>query len=115
MNQIKKMLIVDDMEVNRAILHKLFESSFKIIEAVNGMDAIHYLEKERNIAIVLLDLQMPEVDGFAVLEYIQQDIRLSKIPVIVNTQYGEEENEKRSLQLGAAEFIVKPYNTEKFT
>ena len=69
MNQRDTLLIVDDQEINRAILRSMFEEEFNILEAENGERALLLLQQyQRQIAVVLLDLVMPEKDGYAVME-----------------------------------------------
>ena len=108
-------LVVDDSKTSRAVLRGMFEKEYHILEACNGEEALRILREVRNISLVLLDINMPKMDGFELLSCIQKDKRLSKIPVIVNTQYGEEKNELRALQLGAIDFIAKPYNQQIVT
>lgn len=107
----KYMLIVDDSKTNRAILRGIFEEDFSIVEAADGLEAKELLKRVR-FTIIILDLNMPHVDGFQLLDFINSDKDLRKIPVVVNTQFGQEENELRALSKGAADFITKPYNVE---
>ncbi len=107
----KTILIVDDQVVNRKILTKLLDDQYQILEADNGRAALTILTKKSTvISAVLLDLIMPEMDGYAVLHAISQDAALSAIPVIVASQADKRETEERALLLGARDFISKPYN-----
>ena len=107
----KRILIVDDQAVNRKILHKLLCDQYEILEAENGQSALDILHQQsQTISAVLLDLVMPELDGYAVLEAMSRDAKLSAIPVIVASQTDKSETEGRALQLGARDFISKPYN-----
>lgn len=104
------MLIIDDMEINRIILKKIFKDDYTIVEAENGLDALEKLNKYEDIAIILLDLAMPKMGGIEFLEVIKSNEKFCKIPVIVNTGHDQEDNEIRALDLGVDDFIVKPYN-----
>lgn len=106
------MLIVDDAKINRTILTEIFQDNFSIQEASNGLEALRLLKSNLDISIILLDLVMPKMDGFEVLSCIKRDSTLSKIPVIVNTQAGESKNEILALDMGATDFISKPYNPD---
>lgn len=105
-------LIVDDMIVNRLILKRIIENDYNVLEAENGVRALELLEQGEKIDIILLDLIMPEMSGIEFLHIIKQDERYRNIPVIVNTQAGERENEVKALEVGADDFLVKPYHTE---
>lgn len=105
-------LIVDDMIVNRLILKGIIENDYNVIEAESGVRALELLEQGEKIDIILLDLIMPEMSGIEFLHIIKQDERYRNIPVIVNTQAGERENEAKALEVGADDFLVKPYHPE---
>lgn len=105
-----KMFIVDDVQLNRSILAKIFTKYFDIIEADNGVSALTYLKEHHGgVDIVLLDLIMPIMDGYSVLEEMKADPVLKNIPVVVTSQAGES-SEERALTMGADDFIAKPYN-----
>ncbi|HUH44935.1 MAG TPA: EAL domain-containing protein [Treponemataceae bacterium] len=107
--QQKTMLIVDDFEMNRDILQNIFKDEFYILQAENGIEAMKLLhEKKTEIDIVLLDLVMPEKDGFSVLKEVRAHEELSNIPIVVVSASGEIDGELLSLELGATDFIVKP-------
>lgn len=105
-------LIVDDMIVNRLILKGIIENDYNVIEAESGVRALELLEQGEKIDIILLDLIMPEMSGIEFLHIIKQDERYRNMPVIVNTQAGERENEAKALEVGADDFLVKPYHPE---
>lgn len=107
----KLMLIVDDSKTNRAILHSIFEKDYELTEASDGLEASTLL-KQKNFSVIILDLNMPNMDGFQLLDMLNADPRLKNIPVIINTQFGQEENELKALSKGASDFISKPYNIE---
>ena len=83
-NEFKRVLIVDDVELNRFILKGILCADFDVVEASGGQEALDILKKDgSNISIVLLDILMPEVDGFAVLESMRKHGYLNYIPVII--------------------------------
>ncbi len=105
----KTMLVVDDMEMNRDIMSKIFQFDFTILQAENGVAAMNLLNKHKTaIDIVILDLVMPEKDGYTVLKEMREDDVLKSIPVIVVSASGEVDGEFISLELGATDFLVKP-------
>lgn len=103
------MLIVDDVEINRVVLAQFFQDEYTIIEAVNGQDALKVIESQ-SVSIVLVDLVMPIMDGFEVLSYIKHNDQHAQIPVIVMTARSDGSSEARAMEMGAADFIAKPYN-----
>ncbi len=105
------MLIVDDNELSRAILKAIFESNFEIIEAADGQTCLDIL-KTHIVDIVLLDIIMPQMDGFEVLKRIKADPALASIPVVANTVGDSEEAESHALELGAVDYITKPYRAD---
>ena len=110
MNDEIVILIVDDIEVNRVILKGIFEQDYKVIEADDGTTALDILNRGTKVDIILLDIIMPVMNGIDFLKEIKKNKSYSEIPVIVNTQAGEQENEYKALALGADDFIAKPYN-----
>lgn len=105
----RKVLIVDDEEINREILGNILSESYTVVYAENGQQAYEKL-KESSIrySLILLDLKMPVMDGFELLEKIKADEKLTNIPVIVMTS--EKPAEVRSIKMGADDFITKPYD-----
>ncbi len=105
----RRILIVDDEEINREILGHILEQNYEIAYADNGETAMSMLEDGGGrFSLILLDLLMPVMDGFTVLERIRGNERLTGIPVIVMTS--EKPAEVRSIKLGADDFITKPYD-----
>ena len=102
-------LVVDDQELNRDILGMILEDDYELLYAENGREALELMnERADELSIVLLDLMMPVMSGFEVLEAVRDDERLSQIPIIVLT--AEKSAELQALQLGAADFITKPFD-----
>ena len=102
-------LIVDDQEINRDVLGMILEDYYEIIYASNGREAVDLIQQYRSrLSCVLLDLIMPVMDGFQVLDYVRNDEFLNSIPIIVLT--AERSAELKALQMGAADFITKPFD-----
>ncbi len=105
----QQILIVDDEEVNRVILKGVFQDEYEIIEAGNGEEAIARLEKEPDIVLVLLDVVMPLMNGFGVLEYMQKHDLLEKIPVILITSETVIDTDDQAYSYGVADVMHKPF------
>lgn len=105
----QQILIIDDEEVNRVILKGVFEDEYEIIEAANGQEAIAQLEKEHNIVLLLLDVVMPVMNGFGVLEYMQKQDLLEKIPVILITSEAIIDSDDQAYSYGVADVMHKPF------
>lgn len=103
-------LIVDDEEINRAILRAQFEQEYNFMEAENGEQAVMLIRQYRDsLAAVLLDLVMPIKDGYEVMADMNQSGLINRIPVIVITSDESMENEVRAFDLGASDIIIKPF------
>lgn len=102
-------LIVDDMEINRAILAEGFRNDFEILEAENGLQAIELLDTHPDIAAVLLDLIMPEMDGMGVLRKMNANGKILHIPVFIITAESSEKMLMDAYELGAVDVINKPF------
>lgn len=106
-----KILIVDDVELNREMIGTILEDDYTIVEADNGKAALEILDAmKEDIAAILLDLIMPEMDGFQVLEELNKTGIVKKIPVLIISGENSAENEHRCFELGIADFIGKPFN-----
>lgn len=102
-------LIVDDEEANRDILsRRLAKEGYNINTAEGGKEALAMMHVER-YDLVLLDIMMPGIDGYEVLERIKSEPRLHATPVIMITALSDEPGVKRCLELGAADYVGKPY------
>ena len=105
----RRVLVVDDEEVNREILGNILGTQYEVSYAENGRQAYDMLhERLTRYSLILLDLLMPEMDGFELLEKIKSEEAVSNIPVIVMTS--EKSAEVRSIKMGADDFITKPYD-----
>ena len=105
----RTVLVVDDEEINREILGGILEDSYDVLYAADGREAMEIIEERGPLlSLVLLDLMMPVMDGFAVMKEMQSDVIYRNIPIVVLTSEGEAE--VKSLKQGAADFIKKPYD-----
>ncbi|MCI9541416.1 MAG: response regulator [Lachnospiraceae bacterium] len=105
-----KALIVDDVEMNRALLCEIMKDNFDTLEAADGEEALSVLDRlQQEIAVVLLDIIMPKMDGFEVLEKMKALGYLDKIPVLFITGDTSEEAELRGFELGISDLIRKPF------
>lgn len=108
-----QILIVDDGKLNRASFAAILKSDYGILEAEDGKQALEMLSKnESTIALVILDLVMPVMDGYEFLEVYRQKAEYRYIPVIVATVNDDAENERKCLALGAWDFIPKTFHPE---
>ena len=109
----KKILVVEDNELNRAMLVEILSDQYATLEAENGKEALEILRKNRDtICLILLDVVMPVMDGYTFLDIMMRDERLSLIPVIVMTQTSSEDAEISALSHGATDFVPKPYRPQ---
>src|SRR6478672_6292901 len=105
-----RLLVVDDNKVNRLLLARNLElQGHSVASAENGRVCLDMLRRER-FDIVLLDMEMPELDGFAVLEQMVGDLQLRDIPVIVTSSLEGMDNVVRCVELGAEDYLPKPVN-----
>jgi len=109
--QKQKILIVDDSELNRAILADMLSDEYEIIEAENGLRAVALLQKQGpEISLVLLDIVMPEMDGFGVLDVMNQNRWIEDIPVIMISAEAGSSYIERAYELGVTDFISRPFD-----
>ena len=107
----RQILIVDDVELNRAILAELFQDSYEVLEAENGCQALELLEAHHdNILIVLLDIIMPVMDGFEMLQNMAHRTWKEEIPVVLITSENSDNALLKGYELGVSDIINKPFN-----
>ncbi len=104
----KKILIIEDDDFFRELIRKklLSNKNFEIIEAIDGEKGIEAM-KEKKPDLVLLDLLLPNVDGFEVLSRAKGDSDISKIPIIILSNLGQQEDIEKALKLGANDYLIK--------
>ena len=108
-----KILIVDDSEMNREILSSILGDEFDILEAADGKECISVIRKHgRDIALVLLDIVMPEMDGFEVLEFMNKHEWIDDIPVIMISSEDSAASVKKAYEMGVSDYINRPFDVE---
>ena len=108
--QVQKILVVDDVEINREILNDMLKGSYIVETAADGEQAVRKLQEcEGKLAALLLDLQMPNMDGYGVLEWMKKNQWMEKIPVLVISGEDSAKIENYCLEMGVLDFIHKPF------
>lgn len=109
----KKVLVVEDNQMNRQLLCQILHSDYDVLEAENGKEALKVLKQYgEGISLILLDIVMPVMDGYTFLSVMKADKNYSSIPVIVTTQNDAESDELAALSHGASDFVAKPYRPQ---
>ena len=104
------LLVVDDNEMNRDLLSRRLErQGYRVTVAVDGQQALEVLDSEK-FNLVLLDIMLPVINGYQVLEQMKADQALHHIPVIITTALDESVGKARCLELGADDYLTKPFN-----
>jgi diguanylate cyclase (GGDEF)-like protein len=107
------LLIVDDIELNRAMLFEMLRNQFEIIEAKSGQEALEILSQlGKRIALVLIDMVMPGMDGLALLSRMRAEGHVPGIPVMMIVPESQPEQAREALKLGAVDFIERPFNAD---
>lgn len=107
----QRILIIDDESINITILGSLFEDSHRVLVALDGENGLRIARSAEPPDIILLDIMMPEMNGYEVCRRLQADGRTSDIPVIFITALTRAEDESKGLALGAVDFITKPFRS----
>lgn len=101
---------MDDKGINRYMLGDIFREEYEIVEASGGQMAIDIMEKDAcNLAVVMLDIIMPAINGFGVLDYMKTKRLLDRLPVVIVTDDDSEETSDRIFEYKVADFVVKPF------
>lgn len=106
-----KILVVEDSASDRLIIQNML-SEYCLLTACDGLEAMRMLQEHDGINLLILDLNMPNMDGFQVLEFLKEDERFRELRTIILTNYDELENEIKGLKLGAVDYIRKPIHME---
>ena len=109
-DQLETILVVDDSVENLQVLTALLRDKYKVKVAKSGLKALEILETDASVQLILLDIMMPEMDGYEVCEKIKSSSVTSKIPVIFLTALNESSDETKGFKAGGADFITKPFN-----
>ena len=105
----EKILIIDDSRLHVIQLKTILEDDYAVTIAYTAEEGLH-LVKEENFSLILLDVIMPEMDGFTLLKKLQEEIITRNIPVILITSLSSVEDEQHGLTLGAVDYITKPFH-----
>lgn len=106
----KTILVVDDSDIIRNFVNKIFSQNYQVIHARDGEEALNILNSNQSIVAMLLDLNMPKVDGFAVLEYMEQNNLFVKIPVSIITGDDSKNTINRTFSYPIVDVLQKPFN-----
>jgi two-component system, OmpR family, alkaline phosphatase synthesis response regulator PhoP len=110
----RHVLVADDEpHIGRIIKMKLEQGPFRVTLAYDGQEAIDLLESQPDVDIVLLDLMMPILSGLDVLARIRSSEKLKHLPCIILTAAGQETQHQKAMELGATEFLTKPFSPKK--
>jgi two-component system chemotaxis response regulator CheY len=110
---LKKILVVDDSE----LIHNMYKlmmkkyAGCKLVKALNGKEALDQLAQENDFDLILLDINMPVMNGIQFLETLRKEKKLPSIPIIIISTEGKEEDTVRGLGLGARGYVVKPFQS----
>jgi two-component system chemotaxis response regulator CheY len=109
----QKILAVDDSKMMLRIISSTIEMlGFEPVKAANGKEALSILGRESDIVLVLLDWNMPELNGMETLKAIKSDENYKSLPVMMVTTEGEKKNVVRAIQAGAKHYLTKPFNQQ---
>jgi two-component system cell cycle response regulator len=109
-----KVLVVDDeYDVREALAEVLIANGYEVMTAANGDEALGILDRDESIDLVLLDMSMPELDGFDILRRLKSHERRSDIPVICLSARAAVEDKVAGLKLGAADYVAKPFDVQE--
>jgi DNA-binding response OmpR family regulator len=113
MDQLHVLVADDEPHIGRIIKMKLEQGPFRVTLAYDGREALDALERDADLSLVLLDLMMPRLSGLDVLARMRADQRWRDVPCIILTAAGQEQQHRRAMELGASEFLTKPFSPKK--
>lgn len=109
-----RILVADDEpHIGRIIQMKLEQGPFEVLLAEDGEAALEAIERDPEIALVVLDLMMPKLSGLDVLARVRASDATRTLPTVILTAAGEEDQERNAMRLGATEFLTKPFSPKK--
>ena len=112
MEDLKTILIIDDMEVNINTLMQLLEDKYDILASIDGLDGLEIVEEEK-VDIILLDIMMPGLDGFEVCKRLKSNPMTKEIPVIFITANMDENSIEKAYEVGGVDYITKPFKSRE--
>ena len=108
-----EILVAEDDAISlRIIVSILKKQGYDIITAMNGRDAIEYLNKEGLVDLIISDIMMPDIDGLGLLNYVKNNKKFKNIPVILTTTLNDQETVMKAMKIGVSGFLVKPFTRE---
>jgi adenylate cyclase len=110
--KVPRILVVDDMPDNLFLMNGLFEDRYQVVQAPSGKDALKVVMSDNPPDMVLLDIMMPDMDGYEVLRRIRQHPPTANIPVIFLTALASQQDERLGMDLGAVDYLTKPVDPE---
>jgi len=108
------LIIDDEIHIRRLIAQMLELAGYQVLEAASGPEALRLIEETRP-DVITCDIFMPGMTGFDVLEALKSQPATAEIPVIMLTALGQEKDTNRAMELGAADYVTKPFGTTKLT
>ncbi|WP_461255757.1 response regulator [Treponema sp. R80B11-R83G3] len=109
----KKILAVDDSEIDLDLLEALLQDKYTVLPTKSGKEALDYLLHFSNVDLILLDLIMPEMDGWETFSRIRDLGNITDVPIVFLTSVHGEEEQKHAKEIGAADYIFKPFSREE--
>jgi len=108
----KKILIVEDVEMNRDLLVQLLEEDYELVEATDGQEGLEMAAAERP-DLILLDISLPEMDGYEVAGRIRETDDLKEIPIIAVTAHAMAGDQEKAIEAGCTDYLSKPIDEEE--
>ena len=102
----------DSPTVRKLVALALRAQGFRVVQAQDGMDAIEKLA-QHDVDLIITDLNMPNMDGYSLIQAVREDEHLKKVPIIVLSSEAEEEDRRRAFLVGADSYLVKPFNARR--
>lgn len=111
---LRHILVADDEpHIGRIIKMKLEQGPFRVSLAYDGQEALDFINSDEHVDLALLDLMMPKLSGLDVLRRIREQEKFKSLPCIILTAGGDAKHERDALELGATEFLTKPFSPKK--
>ena len=113
---VRKVLIVEDSRATRELLAAAIEvlEGVEVYTAVSGFEALKVLPRHR-FSLIITDINMPDINGLELINFVKKNPHYREVPLFVVTTEGREQDRDRGLQLGASEYLVKPFESERLT
>lgn len=108
----KKILIIEDVEVNRDLIVQILEEAYEIVEAADGRQGLRVAEAERP-DLILMDISLPQMDGYELASRIRQTEAIRGVPIIAVTAHAMAGDEERALKVGCNAYVTKPIDEDE--